>query len=200
MYLASMGKKPAPGLNNDWGDQGLFGHEEGESLADLRGRLEHDLQLVEEVRKQWKDSSIETDDKTELLKSVIKVISERIKYLRVLFQKQQLALKKILKEEGTDWKNSKYVYAISSVQAQMFQIRNVVKKLLDGNNVLLFLGSSINGRSDVYRESAAIDIFSQRNIITLRVVENIRQNYLLRKSVSSNKGHPNGLKLENNLD
>ena len=47
MYLASMGKKLAPGLNNDWGDQGLFGHEEGESLADLRGRLEHDLQLVE---------------------------------------------------------------------------------------------------------------------------------------------------------
>ena len=118
-------------------------------MADSRGRLEHDLQLVEEVRKQWKDSSIETDDKTELLKSVIKVISERMKYLRVLFQKQQLALKKILKEGGTDWKNSKYVYAISSVQAHMFQIRNVVKKLLDGNNVLLFLGSSINGRSDV---------------------------------------------------
>lgn len=100
MYLASMGKKLAPGLNNDWGEQGLFGHEEGESLADLRGRLEHDLQLVEEVRKQWKDSSIETDDKTELLKSVIKVISERIKYLRVLFQKQQLALKKNPERRG----------------------------------------------------------------------------------------------------
>lgn len=41
-YILSFdGKKLAPGLNANWGDQDLFGHEEIESLNETKERLKH---------------------------------------------------------------------------------------------------------------------------------------------------------------
>jgi hypothetical protein len=50
--------------------------------------------------------------------------------LRFLFQKQKLALQKFQREAGEDWRNSRFVYAISSVQAMIYQIQIIVKRLL----------------------------------------------------------------------
>ncbi|CAG2197667.1 unnamed protein product [Mytilus edulis] len=47
-YVLSVdGKKLAPGLPNTHGDQDLFGHDEGNSLHDLKNRLETEIQEVE---------------------------------------------------------------------------------------------------------------------------------------------------------
>lgn len=96
--------------------------------------------------------------------------------MRHLVLKQRFALKKFLKEGGPDWRNSKYVYAISSIQAQLFQLQSSVKKLLCVNNSLLSIGASINGASDKYTSALTVDLFSQRNIITLKEFSDLPQN------------------------
>ncbi|CAG2256016.1 unnamed protein product [Mytilus edulis] len=160
------------------GDQDLFGHEEKETLSQLRERLQNDLNIIELAKVECQRVPGKTEDKIEQLERAVKVVSVRIKDLRMLFLKQQMALNKFMKEGGKDWKKSKYVYAISSVQAQMFLIRNVVKKLLDSNSSLLLLGSLINGTSQLFSENQSIDIFSQRNMFSLKEVEDIPEGLL----------------------
>lgn len=75
--------------------------------------------------------------------SSIRFLSCRIADMRKLFLKQTLALKGFLREAGQNWKESKYVYAISSTQAQIYQIQPVVKKLLNVNNKLIEIGFSL---------------------------------------------------------
>jgi hypothetical protein len=53
--------------------------------------------------------------------------SERIKDLRMLFMKQKLALSKFHKEAGDDWRNSRFIYAISSIQAQAYRLSKEAK-------------------------------------------------------------------------
>ena len=53
------------------------------------------------------------DEKIEKLSQIIQLISTRIKDLRFLFQKQKMALQKFQREAGEDWRNSRFVYAIS---------------------------------------------------------------------------------------
>jgi hypothetical protein len=45
--------------------------------------------------------------------------------------KQKLALSKFHKEAGDDWRNSRFIYAINSIQAQAYQVRQMIKELLD---------------------------------------------------------------------
>ena len=66
--------------------------------------------------------------------------SKRHKDLRHLHLRQRLALKQF--EAGNDWKESRFVFVISSVQSQIFQIKCIVQQLLNINSLLL-IGSSI---------------------------------------------------------
>ena len=64
-----------------------------------------------------------------------------------------MALKRFEKEAGSDWRNSKYVYAISSIQAFIYQIKELIHRLLDTNNRLLEMGSQINGTINEYYDN-----------------------------------------------
>jgi hypothetical protein len=68
---------------------------------------------------------------------IVRIISSRTKDLRLLYQKQKFALTKFHKEAGEDWRKSRFIYAISSVQSIMYQIKSVLKRLLEMNNMLL---------------------------------------------------------------
>jgi hypothetical protein len=48
-----------------------------------------------------------------------------------------MALQNFQREAEEDWRNSRFVYAISSVQAMIYQIQIIVKRLLSINNSLL---------------------------------------------------------------
>ena len=47
-----------------------------------------------------------------------------------------------MKEAGSDWRNSKYLYAISNAQVVIHQSRECVVKLMRGNEALLYLVST----------------------------------------------------------
>lgn len=174
-YILSFdGKKLAPGLNENWGDQDLFGHEEIESLNETKKRLEHEINYIDKTVDAW--SNLEKHEQIDKLQNIVTFVSSRLKDLRHLVLKQQFALQKFLKEGGPDWRNSKYVYAISSIQAQLFQLQSSVKKLLCVNNSLLSIGASINGASDKYTSALTVDLFSQRNIITLKDFSDLPEN------------------------
>jgi hypothetical protein len=66
---------------------------------------------------------------------------------------------------GEDWRNSRFVYAISSVQALIFQIQTVVKRLLAVNNSLLRI---IVSENDTFAQGIEVDAFSQHNWISLK--------------------------------
>ena len=166
-YVLSVdGKKLAPGLTKESGDIDLFGHEIEESLNDLKLRLKTEIDFMVSTRDNWE--SLSADDKCDALQKVIHIVSIRIKDLRMLLMKQKLALSKFEKEAGDDWRNSRYVYAISSIQAQIYQVRNVVRQLLDVNNEVLSLGASVRNTSHSFVSGTHIDCFTQDNWITLK--------------------------------
>ncbi|CAC5388829.1 unnamed protein product [Mytilus coruscus] len=67
-YVLSVdGKKLVPGLTNTHGDQDLFGHEKGNSLQDLKDRLESEIQEVETVKHDWNKMN-DTDKKDKVIK------------------------------------------------------------------------------------------------------------------------------------
>ncbi|VDI84260.1 Hypothetical predicted protein [Mytilus galloprovincialis] len=124
-YVLSVdGKTLAPGLNHKHGDQYLFGYEECESLEDQKSRIEKKIGLVENVRLSWEHLPI--DKQITNISNILALRSCRIKDLRILFKKETLALRKFQKEAEDNWRTSKYVYAISSVQAMIFQIQVIV--------------------------------------------------------------------------
>ena len=92
-YILSVaGKKLAPGLNENSGDQDLFGHEtsQTDSLQFSRERIEHEISLVQMTMENW--DATNNDKEIEKLSQIIQLISTRIKDLRFLFQKQKMAL------------------------------------------------------------------------------------------------------------
>ena len=112
-YILSVdGKKLAPGLNGNSGDQNLFGHEasQTDSLQFSRERIEHEISLVQMTMENW--DATNDDEKIEKLSQIIQLISTRNKDLRFLFQKQKMALQKFQREAGEDWRNSRFVYAL----------------------------------------------------------------------------------------
>lgn len=162
-YVLSVdGNKLAPGLNAESGDQDLFGFEEQESLEMAKNRIQHEIDTIELAKENWQ--SLVVDEKVTKIEEVVIIVSGRVKDLRLLFQKQKLALKKFQKEAGEDWKNSNYVYAISSVQSMIYQIQTIVGRLLEVNNLLLGIGSSLHSTQDMFVEGKLVDSFSQKEL------------------------------------
>ena len=166
-YVLSVdGKKLAPGLDNEHGDQDLFGHEEIETLQMTKDRLKDELEVVEMTKDEF--GSLDTISKITRLKTMVLLISNRIKDLRQLYVKQTLALKKFSKEAGEDWRNSKFVYAISSVQLMIHQIKSLIKRLLEANDALIHIGATLNGTMNDFVTSKVTDTYSQGNWVSLK--------------------------------
>lgn len=175
-YVLSVdGKKLAPGLNQKHGDQDLFGYEECESLEDQKFRIENEIGLVENIRLSWEHLPI--DNQITNITNILALVSCRIKDLRILFKKQTLALRKFQKEAGDNWRTSRYVYAISSVQAMIFQIQVIVKRLLDVNNSLLKTGACLQSSQNMFVERNSIDSFTQKNWISLKEPDDLPDQY-----------------------
>ena len=178
-YVLSFdGKKLAPGLTKENKDIDLFGYEMEESLQNLRLRLKTEKDFVTSTRDNW--LSMNSTEKCEKLQKIVLIVSERIKDLRMLFIKQKLALNKFHKEAGDDWRNSRFVYAISSIQAQAYQVRQMIKELLDVNKSLVCVGAFVCNQGEVFVSDMQTDCFLEENCITLKdqssIPENLRTN------------------------
>ena len=173
--LSVDGKKVAPGLTDKHGDQNLFGHEGGVTLNASKSRLEGELSEIGLLENQW----ILYDDtqKIDKIKFIIKIVSYRIKDLRILFLSQTMALKKFFKEAGDDWRTSRLVYAISSVQATIYQIKAIVKRLLQINNSLLHQATAINKTENSFKLGKSVDAFAQSNWVSLKDPEELPEQF-----------------------
>jgi hypothetical protein len=73
--------------------------------------------------------------------------------------KQKLALSKFHKEAGDDWRNSRFIYAINSIQAQAYQVRQMIKELLDVNKSLVCVGAFVCNKGEVFVSDMQTDCF-----------------------------------------
>ena len=55
------------------------------------------------------------------------IVSKRLKECKELALRQKLGLEKFKTMDGERWKESKYVYVISALQASIFQIRDLIR-------------------------------------------------------------------------
>lgn len=171
--LSVDGKKLAPGLNDSNGDQDLFGHEENESLEMTNERLCQETSIINRVKEEW--SALSDQEKCKQIETVLKTVSSRIADMRKLIVKQMFALKKFYNEAGNDWRSSKFVYAISSIQAHIYQIRAVIQKMLQVNDSLLEIGSRLKAKTLSYTFTAdgVVDMYSQENWVSLKDVQDL---------------------------
>jgi hypothetical protein len=135
------GKKINSGKTEKRGDIDLFGHEKPPTLSERKERLARELGVLSELEKQlnvesvWGDNleQIELSHKKTLVKQYEKVnliISERIKELRQSKVSKTLALEKFKKLSGPHWRKGKYLYVISSLETQVFDINISLSELL----------------------------------------------------------------------
>ena len=103
----------APGLNSDYGDEDLFGHETP-NLKQAQKSLAEDMTRVGDVMAIQSNVSATKSAKLNATAELIRRLSNRIENIRTLKVKQTFGLKKFFKLGGEDWRNSKYLYAISS--------------------------------------------------------------------------------------
>ena len=75
------------------------------------------------------------------MKKVVLTLSCRIRDLRNIQLKQEMALEKFKKLAGEDWRKSKYIWAISSVKAMVHQIQTAITKCLKTIQKIMEIGS-----------------------------------------------------------
>jgi hypothetical protein len=142
VVLSVDGKKLATGLNEKLGDV---------DLSEVKAVLEKDLELtdnaieaVQKLHSLTDISPLKVQAVMFKLKELLTRISFCIKELRLLNVKQSLSLKKIQNFAGDNWRQSKFLYAISNISATMFQAKVCITKLLNINQTILDAGANLN--------------------------------------------------------
>lgn len=120
-------KKVTAGVDKVGGDVDMFGYENGTSLRERNRSLEEETLRIEEIKGSFTSylcslplenlpNEVKITAKQNLVDS-IKSISKRIKNGRELQYKQEFGLQKFKTMGGEKWRDSKYVYVISSLYA-----------------------------------------------------------------------------------
>lgn len=120
-------KKVTAGVDKVGGDVDMFGYEDGTSLRERNRSLEEETLRIEEIKGSFTSylcslplenlpNEVKITAKQNLVDS-IKSISKRIKNGRELQYKQEFGLQKFKTMGGEKWRDSKYVYVISSLYA-----------------------------------------------------------------------------------
>lgn len=120
-------KKVTAGVDKVGGDVDMFGYEDGTSLRERNRSLEEETLRIEEIKGSFISylcslplenlpNEVKITAKQNLVDS-IKSISKRIKNERELQYKQEFGLQKFKTMGGEKWRDSKYVYVISSLYA-----------------------------------------------------------------------------------
>lgn len=120
-------KKVTAGVDKVGGDVDMFGYEDGTSLRERNRSLEEETLRIEEIKGSFTSylcslplenlpDEVKITAKQNLVDS-IKSISKRIKNGRELQYKQEFGLQKFKTMGGEKWRDSKYVYVISSLYA-----------------------------------------------------------------------------------
>ncbi len=173
-------KKINPSKGSEYGWIDLFGHEEPKKAnIDKLLKLENDL-IVELV--DLCDINLHLTDVCKLaepqmfiskLKELIVIASKTIQDLRKFLQGKQYALERLLAQVSeTDWRKSKYSYAISYFKTCVIQGTNAKENLLRLNCQLGFLCSMLQGSDHNFVMEQAVQLDKQSNYVCLQGIKN----------------------------
>ena len=134
------GKKIKQALTHDSGDVNLLGFEKNRSLLDKQTALEQKLTDISELKEMIKfTSSFENYEQVKeqaykseaikVLQNVFTVISNDVNEIYNLRTRKEYCKTKLIDRGGnTEWRTSKYSYAISAVIAFIYEIDQYIKK------------------------------------------------------------------------
>ena len=130
------GKKLKQGLTEASGDIDLLGFEEGPSLDDRLNELNSELKKQQNVIDKLKESPETVQEQFELygqndLNQKYKLISKYIQEINELKGNKEYVLNKFIERGGKDWRQSKFMYVISAIQAFIFDIERFISNASD---------------------------------------------------------------------
>ncbi len=184
MVLSFDGKKLAQGLNEEFGDEDLWGYETP-NLKESKQRFLKEMDEISILEKDIKDSNIQA-----VSNKIITTVSNltlRVKELRELSAKQNKHLKSMLLKAGDQYKETKYAYGISKTKAQLSQIDSCIIQLLKCIFSALYLIRGENVALDNYLE---LPYIQQSHIVVPQLVKPHTREWeaLVTESVISGKG------------
>jgi hypothetical protein len=96
-------------------------------------------------------------------------MSIHIKELRQTGLKQTFGLKKCKTQADQDWRNSKFVFAISSIHAHLHHIKQCVRRLLQCNLHLMQISDKLKiTQCTPVHTGSVLDIYYQPNNVQLK--------------------------------
>jgi hypothetical protein len=164
--LCADAKKVTAGIDAKGGDVDMFGNERGEKLTERRERLFNDVNQINEIKKH-----LSTNVDPEIvpkLNSTVNTISLRLAETRDLAVRQTFGLNKFKRMGGDNWKDSRYVYVISGLQASLYRLGEFSRDALTTIGNLLSLSSNIQRSISPYVLENRLDFVAQSNIAMLR--------------------------------
>lgn len=144
----------------------MFGFESGMPLTQKKSIHEKEKETLDSLigLLNLNDRSMKLiSEMTSTMKSVIQTLSFRIQESRLLMSRQQFGLNKCMAIAGNNWRESRYVYVISGLQASLFNSKNSL-------NDISALGSFVSIAQkavSLYHDVNAIDRSYQQNLLTL---------------------------------
>ena len=174
--LCADAKKVTAGIDTRGGDVDMFGYEGGITLAMKKERLETEISSINDIRDKLRTNdsgSTEVEDELAVqllpkIRSVVKTISKRLSETRDLAVKQTFGLNKFKGMGGESWKDSRYVYVISGLQASLYRLREFSRDALTTIGQLLSCCSFMQKSNTPYAKDEQVDFTNQPNIALLR--------------------------------
>jgi hypothetical protein len=166
------GKKLKQGLTEASGDIDLLGFEEGPSLNDRLSELNSELEKQQNVIDKLKESSETVQERMNVnlktdLKQKYKLISTYIQEINEIKEKKEYALNKFMERGGKDWRQSKFTYVISAIQAFLFDIQKFISNATDMLEIISRKLVVMQGSQAFYITRPSVDRDDLRNWIEI---------------------------------
>ena len=178
-YVLSLdGKKISPGLTPHSGDVDVFGFEEP-PLTERRDTLEREKEIISDLTClatsiMGRDSLNSIVDEhvhlSEKLQSVLLVITGRIGEVRLLHLQRALSLDKFPKLGGDNWRQSKFIYVISSIQTSLYQIREFITNWMSCMKALIWCICTVRGSVQELAMGTHVDMTTQINLYMYELI------------------------------
>jgi hypothetical protein len=177
--LSIDGKKLASGLGV-LGDENLCGYEMAPTLTDRKAKLASEVDIVGSMQTLVDERSIdgcetlsEIEDTMNMKQALLLTISNlstRVRELRELVVKKNIALNNLLKQVEGDWKESKVAPAISFCKTKIVHSNKTIKDLLQSVDNLAYLVACLNGtdRNYVHGHQTKVYFDQQQNYVCLK--------------------------------
>lgn len=175
--LCADGKKVTSGVDSKGGDVDMFGYEDGTPLYEKKQKLENHKTIIKNIttyvdmyENEKELTSMAKDDKhlTKLqMDAAVTVVGFRLKESRELAFRQRFGMEKFKAMAGPAWRDSRYVYVISSLQASLFQLKELTIETLLVVDTMLHLMSCLNVPVAGHVLGKFVDGAYQHNLITL---------------------------------